>query len=114
MPAPQVTQTPIPRWIKWTALAWLLVWLPVYWHVWGAKNFLQMCDIAVILTCIGLWTNGGLLISSQAVSALLVCTAWALDAGWRFFLQHHLMGGTEYLFDTREPLWVRLLSLYHL
>ena len=107
-------QNTIPRWIKWAALAWLLVWFPTYWHVWGPQNFLQMCDIAVILTCIGLWTNSSLLISSQAVSALLVCIAWTLDAGWRFVLHHHLIGGTEYLFDTSEPLWIRLLSLYHL
>ncbi len=114
MVPPLEAHNPIPRWIKWTALAWLLVWFPTYWHVWGPQNFLQMCDIAVILTCIGLWTNSSLLISSQAVSALLVCTAWAFDAGWRFFFHHHLIGGTQYLFDTSEPLWIRLLSLYHL
>lgn len=114
MAPPLEAHNPIPRWIKWTALVWLLVWFPTYWHVWGPQNFLQMCDIAVILTCIGVWTNSSLLISSQAVSALLVCTAWALDAGWRFFLHHHLIGGTEYLFDASEPLWIRLLSLYHL
>lgn len=114
MVPPLEAHNTIPRWIKWAALVWLLVWFPAYWHVWGAKNFLQMCDIAVIITCIGLWTNSSLLISSQAVSALLVCIAWTFDAGWRFFLRHHLMGGTEYLFDESEPLWIRLLSLYHL
>ena len=114
MAVPSAAQTTIPRWTKWAALAWLLLWFPIYWHVWGPKNFLQMCDIAVILTCFGLWTNSSLLISSQAVSALLVCVAWTFDAGWRFLLHHHLIGGTEYLFDASEPLWIRLLSLYHL
>jgi len=104
----------IPLWVKWVALVWLLFWFPTYWHVWGPQNFLQMCDIAVILTCVGMWANSSLLISSQAVSALLVCAAWALDAAWRLFLRHHLMGGTEYLFDASVPLWIRLLSLYHL
>ena len=75
---------------------------------------MQLCDVAVILTCVGLWTNSGLLISSQAISSLLVDIAWALDAGWRLFTGHHLIGGTEYLFDASEPLWIRLLSLYHL
>ena len=103
-----------PDWLRWTALLWLLFWLAVYWRTWGAANFVQLCDIAVILTCIGLWSNNALLISSQAVSALVIDLAWALDAGWRLFLGRHLFGGTEYLFDTRFPLWIRLLSLFHL
>jgi hypothetical protein len=61
----------------------------------------------------GLWTNNSLLLSSQAVSSLLIDTAWASDAGWRFLTGHHLIGGTEYLFDAKFPLWVRLLSLFH-
>lgn len=104
----------IPTWLRWSALLWLFVWFPIYWHAWGAANFLHLCDIAVILTCIGLWSGNPLLISSQAVSSLLIDTAWALDAASRFFLGHHLIGGTEYLFDARFPLGVRLLSLFHL
>lgn len=105
---------PIPPWLQWAALVWALIWFPTYWRTWGASNFLQLCDVAVILTCVGIWTNSGLLISSQAVSALLVDVGWALDAGWRLFTHHHLLGGTEYLFDASKPLWIRLLSLYHL
>ena len=107
-------QTPIPRWLQWAALVWMLIWFPIYWRTWGASNFVHLCDVAVILTAIGIWTNSGLLISSQAVSALLVDMAWALDAGWRLFTGHNLIGGTEYLFDASQPLWIRLLSLYHL
>jgi hypothetical protein len=61
-----------------------------------------------------LWTNNSLLLSSQAVSSLLIDLAWALDAAWRLFLGRHLIGGTDYLFDARFPLWLRLLSLFHL
>ena len=104
----------IPAWLRWSALLWLSVWFPIYWHAWGAANFLHLCDVAVILTCLGLWSGNPLLISSQAVSSLLIDIAWALDVAWRFFLGHHLIGGTEYLFDARFPLGVRLLSLFHL
>lgn len=107
-------RTSVPRWLQWTALIWMLIWLPIYWRTWGASNFVQLCDVAVILTCVGIWTNSRLLISSQAISALLVDAAWTLDAGWRLFAHRHLFGGTEYLFDASEPLWIRLLSLYHL
>ena len=95
------------------SLVWFLFWFPTYWHGWGAANFLHLCDIAVIVGCVGFWIDSPLLISSQAVAAVVVDAAWTLDAGWKFFLGHHLIGGTEYLFDPHYPLWIRLLSLFH-
>ncbi len=41
--------------MRWAAAAWLAVWLPAYASVWGPLNFLHLCDVAVILTCAGLW-----------------------------------------------------------
>ena len=105
--------TTLPIWLRWAALAWVLVWLPVYWRTWGGANFLHLCDLAVILTCIAIWTDSALLISSQAISSPVVDALWALDAGWTFFSGHHLLGGTEYLFDPSHPLWIRLLTLFH-
>jgi hypothetical protein len=102
-----------PTWIRWSALGWLLVWIPAYWHTWGAANFLHLCDVAVVLTCLGLWSNSPLLLSSQAVSSLLIDTAWVVDAAARFLTGRQWIGGTEYLFDSSFPLWVRLLSLFH-
>jgi hypothetical protein len=103
----------IPAWLRWSALFWLLIWVPIYWRTWGASNFLQLCDIAVILTCLGFLTNNRLLISSQAVSSLVVDFAWIVDAGSQLSFRRRLTGGTDYLFDGNYPLWVRLLSLFH-
>jgi hypothetical protein len=100
--------------IRWAALLWLAVWLPAYGHVWGWANFLHLCDIAVVLTCLGLWRGDALLISSQAVSSILPDLAWCVDVAWRLFFGRHLVGGTEYMWDAHFPLWVRLLSLFHL
>jgi hypothetical protein len=94
-------------------LAWLAVFVSAYSWVYGAANFLHLCDIAVLLTCLGLWRSNALLISSQAVSSLVVDLAWDLDLLWRLSLGRHLIGGTEYMWDPRFPLWVRLLSLFH-
>jgi hypothetical protein len=113
MSIPQ-TQTHFALWQRCMAILWLVIWIPTYWRTWGASNFVQLCDIAVILTCLGICSNSALLISSQAVSSLLVDLAWAVDATWRLLLGHHLTGGTEYLFDGHYLLWVRLLSLFHL
>jgi hypothetical protein len=111
LPAPRQE---IPNWFRWLALVWLAVWFAAYWHAWGPANFLHLCDIAVILACIGLWTDNALLISSQAVSSVLIDLVWTLDAAARLIFGRHLIGGTEYLFDSTTPLWARLLSLFHI
>jgi hypothetical protein len=94
-------------------LAWFLVWAPAYAWGYDLANFLAFCDVAVVLTCLGLWTGSALLLSSQAVSSLVVDLAWVVDIVWRVLTGRHLVGGTEYMWDARFPLWLRLLSLFH-
>jgi hypothetical protein len=114
METPESVRGKIPGWIRWLALLWLALWFPVYWHAWGAGNFLHLCDVAVILTCIGLWTGNALLLASQAISSVVIDGLWTLDVvAWLLF-RWHFIGGTEYLFDGTMPLWVRLLSLFHI
>jgi hypothetical protein len=99
--------------MRWAAMGWLAVWAPAYAIVWGWKNLLLLCDLAVLLTCVGLWRGSALLLSSQAVSSIIVDVLWSLDAAWRLLFSKHLIGGTEYMWDARFPLGVRLLSLFH-
>lgn len=114
MPSSQTHGAKYPNWMRWTALAWFVVWFPSYWRVWGVANFVHLCDVAVVLTCIGMWTNSALLISSQAVGILFVDAAWAVDAASRVFLRRAWLPGNEYLLDPRYPIWIRLLTLFHL
>ena len=100
--------------LRWLAVLWMVVWLPAYIRVWGFPNLLHLCDIAVIFACAGLWLGNSLLLSSQAVSLLIAGVLWCVDAGSRLFTGRHLVGGTEYMWDVRYPLWVRLLSLFHI
>jgi hypothetical protein len=99
--------------MRWAAVAWLAVWIPTYLQVWGWYNFLFFCDVAVLLTCLGLWRGNALLLSSQAVGAIVINLLWTLDAAWRLLLGRHLIGGTEYMWDANYPLWIRFLSLFH-
>ncbi|MBI3664263.1 MAG: hypothetical protein HY234_14590 [Acidobacteria bacterium] len=99
--------------LRWVCVLGLAVWFPTYAVVWGWANFVQLCDLSVLLTVAGVWTGSALLLSSQAVGTIVLNSIWALDAAWRLAAGHHLIGGTEYLWDARYPLWVRLLSLYH-
>jgi len=110
---PATDSRPFPR-LRWAAVAWLAVWVPAYAAVWGPGNFLHLCDVAVILTCAGLWLGSPLLLSSQAVSSIVADVVWAVDAGSRLLLGRHVFGGTEYMWNASFPLAVRLLSLFHL
>jgi hypothetical protein len=103
---------PFPR-MRWVAAAWLLVWAPAYASVWGFRNFLHLCDIAVILTCAGLWSGSALLLSSQALFSMGADLFWDLDVCSRIVSGRHLFGGTEYMWQPEYPLFVRLLSLFH-
>ena len=99
--------------LRWVALAWLVLWIPFYWRAWGPANFLHLCDVAIFLACAGFWLGNSLLLSMAAVGSLLGYVAWCLDAGWRLALGHHLVGGTEYMWNPQFPLLARLLSLFH-
>lgn len=104
----------IPLWLRWAGLLWLVIWLPLYLWAWGWQNMMHVCDIAVILGCLGLWFQRTLLVSSQAISSLLAGVLWALDVGWRIVSGHPLVGGTEYMWDTHYALGIRLLSTFHI
>lgn len=99
--------------LRWFSLLWMIVWLPAYFRVWGWANLLHLCDVAVILTFIGIWSANSLLLSSQAVGSLAPGLFWILDVGCRLISGHFLIGGTDYMWDSRYPLWVRLLSTFH-
>ena len=96
------------------ALAWLAVFVGAYWRTYGPANFLHLCDVAVILTCWGIWRASSLLLSTQALSSLVVDVLWDLDLVWRLLLGRHLIGGTEYMWDATFPLAVRVMSLFHI
>ena len=55
-----------------------------------------------------------LIFSWQATGLLIFQTLYAIDLVWAFTTATHVIGGTEYMFDARVPLFLRLLSLFHL
>ncbi|MFQ5830771.1 MAG: hypothetical protein ACE5JD_16690 [Candidatus Methylomirabilia bacterium] len=103
----------VPRWLKMGFTGWVAAWVPFYWAYYGPQNFLWFCDIGNFVIATALWTESRLLFSWQAVSLLLVQTAYSIDLMWRLVLGFHLFGGTEYMFNPAIPLGIRLLSLFH-
>lgn len=104
----------LPLWLKIAWTVWLLVWTPVYWRQYGAQNFLYFCDLGNFLIAIGLWFESRLILSWQAVGLLVFQTLYAIDLLGTVLFRHHAIGGTEYMFDPKVSLFVRLLGVYHL
>jgi hypothetical protein len=109
------TPTPasrIPLWLKLTYTAFMAVLIPVYWFHYGLTNFLFFCDVALILTLIGVWTEKPLFVSLAAVGILLPQVLWCVD----FVIGltgHRFTGMTTYMFDDQRSLFLRGLSLFH-
>lgn len=102
----------IPLWLKLAYTAFMAVLIPVYWYHYGPTNFLYFCDIALLLTLVGIWLESPLLISLPAVGILLPQALWCLD-----YVVHlcgfKMTGMTAYMFDGGKPLFLRGLSLFH-
>ena len=103
----------IPLWLKvaWTLL--LIVWAPLFWHQYGAQNFLFFCDIGNVLIGIGLWLESALVFSWAACGLLIFQSLFIIDLAGTLLAGRHFIGGTEYMFDPHLSLLVRLLSLFH-
>lgn len=102
----------IPLWLKIVYSAFMAVLIPVYWGNYGPANFLYFCDIALILTLVGIWTESRLLISMCAVGILAPQVLWLLDF-FAHFAGLKITGMTGYMFDQSKSLFLRGLSLFH-
>jgi hypothetical protein len=104
----------IPLWLKVGWSVWVLVWVPVYWHHYGLQNFLYFCDLGNLFIAAALWLESPLLFSWQACGLLLFQSLYAIDLIGAVLSGRHIIGGTEYMFDSHLPLFVRLLGLFHI
>ena len=109
-----MSRAPLPLWLKVSYTIWMALWGAVYWAENGPQNFLWFCDLANWITLGGLWLGSPLLLSASLVGVALAQVGWAVDFFGRLALGFHPIGGTEYMFDPGEPLWLRALSLFHL
>jgi hypothetical protein len=107
-----IANVPIPLIVKLCLTGFVAVLVPYYWRAYGPQNFLFFCDLALIVTLIGVWLESPLLISMEAVAILLPQTLWILDfaAG---MVGIHFLGMTDYMFNPKYSLFVRGLSLFH-
>jgi hypothetical protein len=103
----------IPVWFKITFTGFVAVLVPYYWVTYTPWNFLYFCDVALLMTLAGVWTERPILISMPAVGILLPQALWIVDFLARAVAGVHVTGMTGYMFDDTIPLFVRGLSSFH-
>ena len=107
---PHARKTPLPVKIAFTAF--MAVLIPVYWTHYGPSNFLYFCDLALLFTLAGIWTDSALLVSIPAVGILAPQILWVVDFALNL-IGIRLTGMTDYMFDASSPLFLRALSFFH-
>ena len=88
----------LPLWLKLAYSAFMAVLLPVYGYYYGPTNFLYACDLALILTLIGVWTESALLISMCLVGIGAIQALWVVDYLGNL-VGTHITGVTDYMFE---------------
>lgn len=105
---------PIPLGLKIAYTAWMVLWVPVVWTEVGPANFLWFCDIANFVVLLALWRQSPLLFSSQATGVLFIQLIWNIDFAGGLLFGTHVIGGTEYMFDSEQWIVIRALSTFHI
>ena len=103
----------IPLSVKVAYSAFMAILIPYYYHEYGLYNFLWFCDVALIVTFIGMWKDSKFLISTQAVAIVFLQFVWCIDFFFNMAFQRPLVGLATYMFDPEILLFVRGLSLFH-
>jgi hypothetical protein len=103
----------IPLWLKLVYTAFVAVLVPFYWRNYGVANFLWFSDIALLTTLVALWTENRLLASMMAVGVVLPEIVWNVGFFGRLLTGYEFGGIAGYMFDARQPLFLRGLSMFH-
>src|SRR5688572_24299001 len=91
----------------------ICILVPIYWKQYGPGNFLWFSDIALFVTAAALWLESSLLASMMAVSVVVLESIWIIDFLIRFITGTSVIGLSAYMFDSKIPLSIRALSLFH-
>jgi hypothetical protein len=100
--------------LKVFATMFIGVLIPAYAVHYGWANFLWLSDIGLFGSVLALWLESPLLASMMAVGTLVLEAAWIIDFFGHLLTRHTLLGLSDYMFDSRNPVFIRALSLFHL
>ncbi len=106
------TASRVPLWLKLVYTGFMVVLVPVYGYYYGWTNFLYFCDVALILTLVGIWRENPLLPSMCAVGITIPQMVWVIDFVGTA-IGFPVNGMTTYMFNANSSLFLRGLSLFH-
>ena len=101
------TNRRIPLWVKVAFSLFVSMVVPYYWVTYTPWNFLYFCDVALLMTVAGLWTEDALLISLPTIGIALAQMLWVVDFLCRLIAGVYLTGMTSYMFNANIPFSVR-------
>lgn len=104
----------IPLWIKIGYTLMVCAIVPIYFVQYGLANFLWFSDIALLTLVAALWLESSFLASMIALAVLVPEIAWNVDFLVRLAIGGKTGGMSGYMFDASRPLYLRLLSLFHI
>ena len=102
------------RTLKIVYTVWFLLWCISYLSWFGPSSMLWMCCIANIALLLGLWQGSPAVISFAGLAVLFAQILYTADLAGRILFGVHFSGASRYLFDDAQPLYIRMLSLFHL
>jgi hypothetical protein len=103
----------LPLWLKISYTLFICILVPVYWKQYGPGNFLWFSDIALFVTAAALWLESSLLASMMAISVVVLESIWIIDFLVGLIAGTSVIGLSSYMFDSKIPLAIRALSLFH-
>jgi len=104
----------MPLWIKISYTLFICILVPVYWKQYGPGNFLWFSDLALFVTAAALWLESSLLASMMALSVVVLESIWIIDFLIGLIAGSSVIGLSAYMFDSKIPLSIRALSLFHI
>jgi hypothetical protein len=103
----------LPFWLKVISVVYLSILIPVYGWAYDSQQFLWFSNVAFLLTAVAVLKESSLLASMMAVGVIVLELAWNIGFFAALFFGIDPIPGTAYMFDSSIPLFLRLLSLYH-
>ena len=104
----------MPLWLKISYTLFIFILVPVYWRQYGPGNFLWFSDIALFVTAASLWLESSFLASMMALSVVVLESIWIIDFLIGLIVGTPVIGLSAYMFDSKIPVTIRALSLFHI
>lgn len=107
-------QRSIPLYLKVVYFTFMAILIPTYWIHYGPANFLWISDVTLILAFLSVLFESKLFASMAAVGGFVLETFWTVSFVLALVFNIHFTDIADYMFNAALPLWLRLLSLFHL